>query len=254
MLAKLGVTTILSVDGARPDVESAAEWGMRYVHVPIGYSGIPREQEMRIAKVALQAKEKGEGLLVHCHYGKHRGPAACAVALMARDGIPGEEAVEDLRRAGTDPRYAGLYEAVRGFRPPTAEELARVRPEDLPPVAPTPDLVQSMVETDGTWTRMVAVRGAGWATPASHPDVQPAHEARILAERFREIARLKDVAGRPEEFRKFLSDAEKASWDLEAALRAGDAASSAAAHDRVAASCAACHKVYRDREGTSLSK
>src|SRR5947208_13492334 len=36
-LRRLGVTTILSVDGARPDVEAARRAGLRYVHLPIGY-------------------------------------------------------------------------------------------------------------------------------------------------------------------------------------------------------------------------
>ena len=36
-LAAMGVKTILSVDGAVPDAETASELGMRYVHVPIQY-------------------------------------------------------------------------------------------------------------------------------------------------------------------------------------------------------------------------
>src|SRR5262245_48501413 len=36
-LARLGVKTVVSVDGARPDVDAAHRNGLRYVHVPIGY-------------------------------------------------------------------------------------------------------------------------------------------------------------------------------------------------------------------------
>src|SRR5687768_16523197 len=36
-LGELGVKTIISVDGAQPDVAGAKQFGMRYVHLPIGY-------------------------------------------------------------------------------------------------------------------------------------------------------------------------------------------------------------------------
>src|SRR5947209_839442 len=36
-LQRLGVKTVISVDGARPDVERAHQFGMRYIHLPIGY-------------------------------------------------------------------------------------------------------------------------------------------------------------------------------------------------------------------------
>ena len=41
-LAALGYDTVVSVDGARPDVETAAKYGLRYVHGPLGYEGVPR--------------------------------------------------------------------------------------------------------------------------------------------------------------------------------------------------------------------
>ena len=40
-LQQLGVKTVLSVDGARPDVARARRFGLRYVHLPIGYDGVP---------------------------------------------------------------------------------------------------------------------------------------------------------------------------------------------------------------------
>src|SRR5438067_12591502 len=38
-LQKLGVKTVLSGDGARPDVERARKHGVRYVERPFGYDG-----------------------------------------------------------------------------------------------------------------------------------------------------------------------------------------------------------------------
>src|SRR4051812_12165364 len=45
-LQGLGVRTIITVDGARPEVERARKHGMRYVHLPIGYDGVPRSQAL----------------------------------------------------------------------------------------------------------------------------------------------------------------------------------------------------------------
>lgn len=43
-LKKLGVKTIISVDGATPDVKLAKDHGMAYIHLPIGYDGVPKSR------------------------------------------------------------------------------------------------------------------------------------------------------------------------------------------------------------------
>src|SRR4051812_27897995 len=43
-LEDLGVRTIVSVDGAAPDVGTARRYGLRYVHLPITYSGVTPEE------------------------------------------------------------------------------------------------------------------------------------------------------------------------------------------------------------------
>src|SRR5579862_1873360 len=68
-LEKLGVKTVISVDGTMPDVELAAKHGLRYVHIPIGYDGAGRSNALRIVKAA----EVMPGpIFVHCHHGQHR--------------------------------------------------------------------------------------------------------------------------------------------------------------------------------------
>src|SRR5262245_15845815 len=49
-LQALGIRTVISVDGAKPDVELARKFGMRYVHLPHGYDGIPKERAKELAK------------------------------------------------------------------------------------------------------------------------------------------------------------------------------------------------------------
>ena len=246
LLASLGVRTALSVDGAQPDVEGAAKHGIRYVHLPMGYSGIPRDEQVRIAAVARQAAEKG-GLFVHCHHGKHRGPAASGIAWLARDGVAAAGAIADMKKAGTDPKYEGLYGDVREFRPIAAEEYAKIRPEDLPSAAPVPDFIEAMVRVDDTFERVKAIRSAGWKTPAAMPDVMPAHEVRILAEHLRETARLDEVKARPQDFRDWLASGEKAAWALEEAIRAGGGEAAQSAFEAVNTSCNSCHTAYRNK-------
>jgi cytochrome c556 len=247
LLASLGVRTVLSVDGARPDLENAARYGIRYVHVPVEYSGLTRGEQVKIARVATDAEG---GIFVHCHHGKHRGPAAGAIAFMTREGCEPSKALEMMRLAGTDPKYEGLYADVGAFRPVTAEELAAVKPSDLPSAAVVPDVTGAMVKVEAHFERMKAVKKAGWATPREMPDVVPAHEARILAEQFRELARIEEVKGKPGDFRGWVAAAEKAAWEMEEALRAGKPDAAAAALDRVGTTCNACHDVYRNARKT----
>src|SRR5690349_9452889 len=41
-LQELGIKTVISVDGAKPDVATAKKHGLRYVHMPHGYDGVPQ--------------------------------------------------------------------------------------------------------------------------------------------------------------------------------------------------------------------
>jgi protein tyrosine phosphatase (PTP) superfamily phosphohydrolase (DUF442 family) len=229
-LAALGVRTVVSVDGARPDVEGARRHGLRYVHVPIGYDGIPDDKGLLLAKAFTTLPGP---FYVHCHHGKHRGPAACAIGRLLIDGISVDQALAEMKAAGTDPKYRGLYDAPARFRRPGAAEIAAA--PALSESAPVPALAQAMVEVDATWTRIEEIRRAGWARSAEHPDVDPAHEALIFAEGFREMARHDDVAAKPAEFRALLETTEKAGWDLSRALRAEarDPAAAEAAHDAI---------------------
>jgi protein tyrosine phosphatase (PTP) superfamily phosphohydrolase (DUF442 family) len=243
-LAKEGVKTIVSVDGSVPDVGAAAKHGLRYFHLPIGYDGIPRDKQVWLVKAF---RDLPGPFYVHCHHGKHRGPAACMVGRMALDGIGAEQAVAEMKARGTDPKYRGLYAVPRTFVAPTEEELAAA-PSEFPWQVALQGLQASMVDIDYGWTRLRAVRQAKWGVPTDHPDVDPSHEARILAEHLRELARTSDTKARPESYRKSLEDAEEAAWELSKALEAKPVvdAKATAAFERVNKSCNACHATYRD--------
>ncbi len=243
-LAKLGVKVVVSVDGARPDIESAHKHGIRYVHVPMGYDGPSRTEQVLLYKAFTTLEGP---FFVHCHHGKHRGPAACGIGLMALESWKPADVVAEMARSGTAKKYEGLYALPAAFVKPTPEELAQC-PAELPEIAPVPGFTDAMVQIDAGWERLAAVRKAGWKVPPDHPDVAPPHEATIFAERYRELARLEDVTKAHADMLKHAQTSEQAAWDLAKALGATplDAATAEAAYLVIERSCTDCHKQFRD--------
>lgn len=245
-LRRLGVRTIISVDGARPEVEAARAQGLRYVHLPVGYDGIDRDQAERLVRAA---RGLPGPVFVHCHHGTHRGPAAAAIVAMATAGWPRERARRWLEQAGTSRDYKGLFASVERFDPAAA--LARADgapPEDFPEAAEVPALVEMMVRIDAGWDRLRAIGAAGFRAPAESPDLDPAHEALMLAEQFREAARLDEARERGEAFVELMAAGDRASMDLAGSLKPAPPrpGESARALERVGRSCVACHRRFRD--------
>jgi protein tyrosine phosphatase (PTP) superfamily phosphohydrolase (DUF442 family) len=247
-LQRLGVQTILSVDGARPDIERARKYGLRYVHLPIGYDGVPREQALRIARAV---RDLPGPVYIHCHHGKHRGPAAAAVAhLFLDEHCTPADAVAEMHRAGTDAHYAGLYASAQKLRRPTPKELDQIK-ADFPEVAPVAALAEFMVSIDTHWDQLKLVQQAGWKTPKDHTDLDPPHEALQLAEQFREAARLPSVRERAAEFRQRLTATEQQLAELEGLLRDNekhtvDRTAADKIFRQIGSACSQCHAKYRD--------
>ncbi|MFO0907090.1 MAG: hypothetical protein U0794_01770 [Isosphaeraceae bacterium] len=250
-LRALGIKTVVSVDGGVPDVETARNLGLRYVHIPIGYDGVPREQALKL----VQAIRTLPGpVYVHCHHGKHRGPAAAAVCGIATEGWSGNEALAWMKAAGTSPDYQGLYDSARTFVAPSAEELARVG-RSLPERAPVPDLVARMVQVDARWDRIKELEKAGFPSAPGSNSLDPPHEALQLVELFREALRLPEVKERGRDFVAALEAAERDAAQLETALRTlgkgptPDARKAAdAAFAAVGKRCTGCHARHRDND------
>ncbi len=237
-LARLGIRTIVSVDVAQPRVHAARRHGLRYVHIPIGYDGVDEHARRSIARLVRDAEAP---LYVHCHHGLHRAPAAAAVAAVTIGDTSRDDAVEILRLAGTSRDYVGLWRAVRSYEP-TFDN--RDLPE-LVEVAEVDTAAAAMGLVDRAYANLVICRDARWATPKTHPDLVPAHEALLLWEGLYESRRaLTDVA--TSEMRTWLTGAEKSARDLEAALKRGDKASATTAFETLGVSCHQCHKEYRD--------
>jgi hypothetical protein len=235
-LVALGVKTIITVDGAKPNVALAHKYGIRYVHLPHGYDGIPVETANKLVKAA---KEFEGPIYIHCHHGKHRGPAAAAVVCEGIAGWTPQAAENWLKVAGTAPDYDGLYRSVRENKPPTEEQLAKIS-TDFPESTEISALVDTMVEIDQRLDRLKELMKTS--------DMKARSEAVLLWEQIREAQRLPESAKHGQKFMDKLRQSEEAARSLSDALKSAPigAGDPRTAMNRVIHSCASCHKEYRD--------
>ncbi len=249
-LKAMGVRTIVSVDGADPDVATAAHFGLRYVHLPHGYDGIP---DSRVRELAKAVRELEGPLYIHCHLGKHRSPAAASAACVAAGLLPPSDALEVLKVAGTNPKYRGLFQAVSKTRPVPADELKRLAVDFRERVA-VPPLVKAMVALESTHDRLKAASADDWKRAAAATATEdPAHQAVLLGEHFVEMLRLEETKRFPAEFSQWLRESQALAERLEQELPRWPAAPTEAGraaldkrlrelNDR----CLRCHERYRD--------
>lgn len=243
-LKSLGVKTIISVDGARPEIELASDAGMRYVHIPVGYHGVSRDQTLAIARAI---RDLPGPVYMHCHHGKHRGPAAAATAAIALGRIGTDEALSFMTVAETAPSYTGLWQCARETTIADAVEL-EAAPADFPEVAPVSDMVTAMVEVDERAEHLKEIEKAGWTVPAAHPDLVPVAEAARLVDIYRALAEHESTRSRHAELPKLFDDAAVKAKALETLLEGPtvDKQAASAALKAVTASCKSCHVDHRD--------
>jgi protein tyrosine phosphatase (PTP) superfamily phosphohydrolase (DUF442 family) len=236
-LAELGVKTVISVDGAKPQIELARKHGLRYIHIPIGYDGVPEEAGQALARAV---KEVPGPIYVHCHHGKHRGPAAVAVACIASGAVNNKDALKILERAGTSKDYKGLWRDVEGYVPPA--EGAK-----LPTLVETADVgsfTAAMAQVDRAFDNLKLLRDAKWTALKDQPDLVPAQEALLLQEGLHEAGR--NAEGYDEQLKAWLADEEAKATQLRARLLSKDAKSADSHMMLIEQACKQCHKEYRD--------
>lgn len=247
-LREMGVRTIVSVDGAAPDVGRAQARGMRYVHLPIGYDGVSDERGLELARAV---RDLPGPVYLHCHHGKHRAPAAAGVVAVSLGRLTAEEAHARLVGAGTAPNYEGLYACVAAATVKTRAQIDAAS-GTFPEVARPDGLVAAMLRIDEAFDHLKLIEKAGWLVPADHPDLVPAAEAGVVAECVRlSVADGATVAAWGGGFAEHGAASLTAARALEAALAAStpDRGAATMAMKRLAASCTDCHGVFRDRRG-----
>lgn len=245
-MQELGVKTVISVDGAKPNIELARKYGLRYIHLPIGYDGVPIQRAEAVAKALLEAEGP---IYVHCHHGKHRGPAAAVTGCVAAGLLSNAEAVAAMKKLGTDPKYTGLWKSANDAKVIPTDELKK-RPIELLEIAAVPPIAEAMVVVDAKFDHLKLAQKAGWKKMADHPDIDPPHEALQLREIYFEMARTAEYKAKPDDFKKWTENSIQVAKDLEQWLRDASptkgAAKGAALMEALRKDCAACHKAYRD--------
>ena len=251
-LSDLGVRTVISVDGAIPDVEAAAQAGLRYVHLPVHYGGLSADRHLQLARSCRDALRVG-GVYVHCHHGQHRSAAAAAVAVLSLGWARTEDMLARMRVSGTSRHYAGLFESVECAQPIPKHQLDAIN-ADFPAVSRPAHMTELMVEMNHVLGHLELIAAAQWQVPVKHPDLVPAAEAARLFDLYR---RMRDVATRrsgDEHWRSAEQGGVQAAAALERLLTSGrvEVATCGARLAEIQASCQSCHSRFRDeRRGES---
>ncbi|HEX5054266.1 MAG TPA: sulfur transferase domain-containing protein [Planctomycetota bacterium] len=241
-LAAMGVKTIVSVDGAAPDVAAAERRGLHYVHLPVTYDTITPERQKELA----QAISSCEGpIYVHCHHGKHRSAAALGSALVLAGKLTPAQAEVRMHVSGTAKDYTGLWQAVETAKPLPAAELV-VDAARFPSVSKVRGMVATMAEIDSVFDLVRQAQKAGWKPPEEHPDLVAAHETRRLHTLFAQLPGDPDSSKHPADYQAKLSAMIDTCEQLDTAVRGGDGAAADGLLTKVHTSCKDCHKTYRD--------
>lgn len=245
-LVALGVRTVISVDGAEPDVVRARQRGLRYIHLPIGYNGFNDERKLELVRATRDAQRIGP-VYLHCHHGKHRSAGAAGAVVASLGWRTADEAVSRMRVSGTAPGYRGLYAVAAEARVIPASVIDAVS-ADFPEVSRLEGFVKGMVEIDGAFEHLRDIEKAGWRTPPDHPDLVPVAEAGRLADLFRLLADGDYSQRKQEEFTQWMRDSARISSNLEVMLAEEplEIGRLSRAFATLTAACKDCHVRYRD--------
>lgn len=246
-LAELGIQTILSVDGIRPQVDLATKHGMRYVHLPHGYEGISETRQREIAKAL---RDLPKPIYLHCHHGKHRGPTAAATGCIINGWLTKEAGERVLRVAGTNPAFLGLYQTVQRAQPAPSDEIDGWRVE-FTSIAPLPPITEAMVAIDAVHDRLLQARKGAW----NDVTLETSSDALMFKEHFLELERAESEFRNDRAFQALVREGQQFADELEAQLlrirsqSEPEAAKKQADQtmDRIRQNCSQCHTSFRDR-------
>lgn len=245
-LKALGIKTIISVDGAEPDLVEAKARGLRYIHLPIGYNGFDEKRKLELVRATRDAMKDGP-VYMHCHHGKHRSAGAAAAVAVSLGWATPDEMTRRMKVSGTAPHYKGLYACTASAVVLPTVKIDSVSP-DFPEVSRPSGMVKGMIEIDAAYEHLKAIEKAGWKVPDDHPDLVPAAEAGRLADLYRVLLENERVAAKPRDFAEMMDAGRLHAESLENLFVANekDTAKLTAAMKLITASCKDCHSKYRD--------
>lgn len=247
-LATLGIKTIVSVDGICPDLNSAKQYDLRYIHEPLGYQGISTEDAQTLAHIILTFDDP---IYIHCHHGQHRSPAAAAVACVTAGLMTDKAAFKLLKKAGTGPEYQGLFKAVADAKPIPAAQLLQQKPT-LSEQADVSKLVDLMVQLDKNLSKLNSVLKSP-RTRSTNQRSAALEQATVLNDHFTELLRSPQHSASDLEFQKLLLTSQKTGEKLQQFLRAKtqqtlspqQTTHATSLLKQVSDQCNQCHETYR---------
>ena len=251
-LDSLGIKTIISVDGAIPNVDLAQKHGMRYVHLPIGYDGF---DDARKAQLVRAVRDLPKPIYLHCHHGKHRSAGAAGTIAVSLGWLTNDEAATRMKVCGTAAGYKGLW-ACTAAAVPMTEIAIDAASSDFPKITKPDSFVASMVAIDETLDRLKLAEKNEWLAPKDHPDLAPISDAGKLADLFRLIGEPpakpnlnpQEQAERLAQIHLWLKAEGMKANELERMLENSSAKTAEMSQTLAAigASCKQCHVKYRD--------
>jgi hypothetical protein len=242
-LVALDVRTVISVDGAAPDASLAAQYGLKYIHIPVSYGQISESKGHQIARAI---RDLPGPVYVHCQHGQHRAPSAAAFAAVVLGRWTPEDAVTFMQRAGTSLSYQGLYDSVMSARHMDDAALDGVPLPSTDCVPPT-GMVELMVSLDREFHRLQSSDAVGWRVPHADPDLDPARTAQEIIELFKKLGGGTDNLLQQVDFVRRLDKAKAASRRLSDALGDRRLGVASDALKELKTECSACHDAFRGR-------
>lgn len=237
-LARLGIRTVVSVDGITPNHQAARRHGLRYVHIPIGYAGVESHAALSLTRLVREAEMP---IYLHCHHGKHRGPTAAAIAGLAAEKLDRPQAIALLKESGTSKNYLGLWKAVETFELPPADTQL----PNLVTVSPVRILAHQMATLDRSFDTLAQCQASGWKSPANHPDIVPQRLALLVREGLHELGRVQQKM-MSSNFYKLSMESEHHAESLRLALVKENTDLATKQFVALKQSCVACHQKFRD--------
>lgn len=251
-LASAGIKTVICVDGVVPADKLAQAAGLRYVHVPVGFS----DAEKRVPLLLAAMNRLPGPVYIHCRYGRPRMPIVVAMIGKARYDWTPEQVTAwlDLTKPGDS--YQGLQKSLADFQPPTAEQLNMVEAEFKAKAETTP-LVHTMGALLEDWDHIRAAQGTNFSPLGAEKLNALAKNSENVGDLLAELAKDKSLKDWGTDFASEMSATAKACDTLgetfrDAARRSGTKDELAqperlsAAVKAVGARCGACHSTYRN--------
>ncbi len=238
-LASLGVRTVIAVDAGVPELTQLHARGMRSIHLPIQYAGLTDEQLIAMSRALRDADGP---VYVHCHHGKHRGPAAAAAAMVALGELTPTAGHAFLVQAGTSRAYPGLFDAVSNAGRIEQSEIDAWE-GTLLEVAQPGELQQIMSQLESHFDMLDRIATNDWQAFENDPDRSAAAEAGAVHDLLRAS---QEQAKRTEPgFTTEMNLAVELANRVERAVRSGRMKAADEALLMLGDSCIRCHTAYR---------